>query len=182
MRLLASISGERPAKEVWLVPFLENEGGYRHDAFVSYAHADVEAVGDSHLKHWCQSFAEELRKEVSAELKRKHPVSPLFEMFLDESKRPDAAIDPALSLSAQLAQAIERAALLIVLMSPHFLNSDWCRKELRCWASSQAKKAGTPEGRIHVVRILPTDHGLWPNELRELVPAGPREIVPQGVV
>jgi hypothetical protein len=51
--------------------FLGVQGEYRYDAFVSYGHADVESVGDSHLKHWCQLFVDELRKEIAAELARK---------------------------------------------------------------------------------------------------------------
>jgi hypothetical protein len=96
-------------------------------------------------------------------------------MFMDESARPDAAVDPALPLSMQLHHAICGSALLLVLMSPHFLNSEWCRKELVYWAAAQVKKPGNPEGRIHVVRVLPTDDALWPNELREPAHAGERE-------
>ena len=99
-------------REISIVPFLGNEDGYLHDAFVSYAHADVEAIGNSPLKRWCQSFLEELRNEVVSELKQNQPESRLFDMFLDESNRPDAAVDPALPLSAQLLQAIHRSALL----------------------------------------------------------------------
>ena len=154
--------------------FLENQGEYRYDAFVSYGHADVELVGDSHLKHWCQLFVDELRKEIAAELARKQPRSRIVSMFLDDSTRPDAAVDPALPLSTQLHDAIRGSALLLVLMSPHFLNSAWCRKELQYWAATQAKKPGSPDGRIHVVRVLPTDDALWPDELREPAQAGER--------
>ncbi len=119
-------------------------------------------------------FIDELRKEIAAELVRKQPKSQIVSMFLDESTRPDAAVDPALPLSTQLDQAIRGSALLLVLMSPYFLNSEWCRRELGYWAAAQVKKAGNPEGRIHVVRVLPTDDALWPNELRESAHAGVR--------
>jgi hypothetical protein len=140
------------------MPFLGDQDGYLHDIFVSYAHADIEATGDSQLKRWCQLFAEELRKEIAAELRRKQPKSQIVSMFLDENPHPDASVDPSMPLSVQLDQAIRGSALLLVLMSPYFLNSDWCRKELACWVSVQTKKAGSPEGRIHVARVLPTDH------------------------
>jgi hypothetical protein len=158
------------------MPFVDTDDGYLHDVFVSYAHADVEAAGDSHIKRWCQQFSEELRKEIAAELRRKQPSSRIVSMFVDESARPDASVDPSLPLSEQLVQAIRGSALLLVLMSPYYLNSPWCRKELGYWAGTQANKAGSPEGRIHVARILPTDHALWPDELRErLRTGGPEE-------
>src|SRR5215472_15295617 len=102
------------------MPFLEHQDGYLHDVFVSYAHADVEAAGDSHIKRWCQQFGEELRKEIAAELRRDQPTSQIVSMFLDESARPDASIDPSLPLSGQLDQAtrIRAAARAYVSLLP----------------------------------------------------------------
>jgi hypothetical protein len=51
-------------------------------------------------------------------------------------------------------------------MSPHYLGSAWCEKELECWRRSQSKIGG-PERRTAVARIFKTDHKDWPAALKD---------------
>lgn len=55
---------------------------FEHDVFFSYAHADVDQVGDSETKAWCQRFANDLRQAL------KHiPEFAQLSLYLDENPR-----------------------------------------------------------------------------------------------
>ena len=102
-----------------------NRYGYSHDIFVSYSQGDVSGGGRSLLCDWSHQMADLLEKNVEAILRK--PVA----IFLDTDPREEAGVDPLDHLSNQLPQAIKGSALLKVLMSPHYLDSDWCKLELR---------------------------------------------------
>ena len=89
---------------------------FRHDVFVSYPHGDVNRAGSSPLKTWSQYFA----REPEAELQTT-PGLQGTAVFLDESKRPEQGLDASNPLTQQLRDAVSGAALLLLLMSPHYL-------------------------------------------------------------
>lgn len=133
---------------------------FRHDIFVSYSHGDVKGDGTSLLKTWSQGFARELEAEL-----RTTPGFQQVAVFLDESRRPEQGLAAADPLTAQLRDAAADAAFLLLLMSPHYLESAWCRDE-RGWWLEQAAKQVFPEigSRVFVARIWPANGG-WPGEL-----------------
>ncbi len=135
--------------------------GYLHDVFVSYSHGDVNKAGASLLKDWSLQFVDLLNENLSIVLR--HQVS----IFLDASKRQENAIDPLASLTDQLKGTIDKSAVLQVLMSPHYLHSGWCKKELEHWVNSQSNKLGNGERRISVARVFKTDHKDWPEALKD---------------
>jgi TIR domain len=91
---------------------------------VSYSHGDVNQAGNSLLKDWSVQFVDLLNKNLCIILR--HQVS----VFLDDSESHENALDRLASLTDQLKTKIEKSALLQVLMSPHYLGSEWCAKEL----------------------------------------------------
>jgi hypothetical protein len=135
--------------------------GYLHDVFVSYSHGDVNQAGTSLLKDWSTQFVDLLNDNLKTVL------GPQVSIFLDASKRHENAIDRLASLTNQLQEKIEKSALLHVLMSPHYLDSRWCRRELDLWVASQSGKPGNRERRVAVARVLETDHKHWPQALKD---------------
>src|SRR5512132_3467028 len=97
---------------------------FDYDLFISYAHGDFDQTGSSPLKSWSQIFAARLVEELRLSLEG----APLV-TFLDESERPGFGIDPTRSLTEQLQKAIHNSGLLVILMSPFYLKSDWCTRE-----------------------------------------------------
>jgi hypothetical protein len=137
------------------------EPDFRHDVFVSYSHGDVDASGNSPLKCWSQALARELEAEL-----RTTPGFQRSAVFLDESARSEQGLSTNDPLTAQLRAASGGAAFLLVLMSPHYLNSTWCSDERRWWLEEAAKQAFPEIGsRFFVARIWPTADADWPKEL-----------------
>src|SRR5262245_44969734 len=102
---------------------------YSLDAFVSYSHGDPRRLGDSSpLKRWSLALIKALRDDILA-------LSTEFdelEIWCDEQ------IDPTAKLTETLRDMVRSAAILIVLMSPRYLRSSWCRDE-REWFKSQVR-------------------------------------------
>lgn len=134
---------------------------FKFDLFISYAHGDFDQAGDSLLKTWSQIFAAEFAKELRLSFEGK----PLV-VFLDEDKRPAFGIDPTRHLTEQLRQKIQGSGLLVVLMSPFYLKSDWCKREVN-WFVAEAKRRLRGDGLLFVVRIWPTKAEDWPPELKD---------------
>jgi hypothetical protein len=141
------------------MPAYLEKHGYLHDIFISYSHGDTDQAGNSLLKDWSVQFVDLLNKNLSTVLQQ--PVS----IFLDDSKRHE--LDRLAAVTGQFKGKIEKSALLQVLMSPHYLEHVWCVKELELWAASQPAKVGSPDRRIAVARIIPTDYKKWPQTLKD---------------
>lgn len=134
---------------------------FRHDVFVSYSHGDVQGDGASPLKQWSQSFVQELRRELQFE------INAAIDIFIDESARPGQGVDRMAPLSDDLNTKIGAAAILLVLMSPQYLGSVWCGKELDWWVAAQADTGIAHATRIAVARVLPTGDAEWPKLLTD---------------
>jgi hypothetical protein len=135
--------------------------GFLHDIFVSYSHGDVDQAGASLLKDWSTQFIDLLNNNLKTVLRQQ------VSIFFDDNKRHENAVDRLASLTNQFNEKIEKSALLQVLMSPHYLDSQWCRKELVLWVTSQPCKPGNRERRIAVARVFETDHKQWPQALKD---------------
>ena len=133
---------------------------FKHDVFVSYSHGDSAGTGNSRLQAWSEAFAEELTKEL-----RVLPNGGAeFSIFLDNSGRPGAGIDPMEALTRQLQGEVAMSASLLVLMSPHYLGSKWCGAERQWWYEKQSELELPVDGRIAIARIWRTDEA-WPEHL-----------------
>jgi hypothetical protein len=134
---------------------------FLHDVFVSYSHGDVDGSGGSPLKTWSIAFVRELQDELKIIPQLRSP-----SVFLDQSPRPEQGLDAGNPLTAQLQGAASRAALLLLLMSPHYLRSKWCQDERKWWLEGTLADA-FPEldSRILISRVWPTRDDEWPKEL-----------------
>src|SRR5262245_13268568 len=132
------------------------------DVFFSYSHAVFPGESNTELKRWSQTLAKDLREELS--------LSGLanLSLYLDTSARTDESVDPTEKLGCQLKTKVSSAALLTLLMTPHYLRSVWCTRERVWWQERHHPDTLSVGGRIFVARVLPTDEGDWPEKLKGL--------------
>src|SRR5262245_10349259 len=130
-----------------------------HDLFVSYSHGS-DAGGAAFLQKWSEAFAQELERELKTDAK----VRDSLRVFLDKDLRPGQGVDPLDPLSQQLQDDVAAAGVLVVLMSPDYLRSKWCKNEREWWCERQGELGLSVNGRIAVVRIMPTTED-WPAPL-----------------
>jgi hypothetical protein len=126
------------------------------DVFVSYSHGDPRGVGDSPLKQWTIKLVRELEGEIRS-------VDTEFDgldVWCDE------LIDPTLHLTPELRAKVRTSGVLMIMMSPRYLSSTWCKDEL-AWFRDQIAARSGDHGRVFVVRVLPTDETAWPEFLRD---------------
>jgi hypothetical protein len=133
-----------------------------YDIFVTYSHGDSDGVGESRLELWSAGFTRELEAEL-----RVHPrFGRSVRVFFDQHPDPKQRIDPMVGLTDQLKDALTGTAVLTVLMSPHYLRSEWCRAEREWWHEKQAALGIPLDGRIAVAHVWPTDEP-WPFPLSD---------------
>lgn len=131
---------------------------FDHDLFVSYSHGS-DGEGEAFLQGWSEAFAKALERELRANRKVRD-----LRVFLDKGHRQGHSVDPLLPLNEQLKREIEGSGLLVVLMSLDYLGSAWCKDERDWWQAHQTKRGMSCNGRVAVVRILPTEE-RWPDFL-----------------
>lgn len=136
---------------------------FAYDLFLTYSHGDPDQTGASKLAQWSLGFA----KELESELKENPNFAKDLKIFYDTHPQPAQAVDPMAALPQQLRADLERAALLAVLLSPHYLRSAWCRSERDWWWSQQGQSRLPIDGRVALIRIWPTDDQV-PDELKDL--------------
>jgi hypothetical protein len=131
------------------------------DLFISYSHG-ADADGTPYLQQWSAAFALELERELRADRKFRNDLR----LFLDQDDRPGLGLDPLTPLTPQLHEKIAKSALLVVLMSPDYLASNWCKDERESWCAQQVQLGLPAENRLAVVKIWPTTDP-WPPALTD---------------
>jgi hypothetical protein len=69
-------------------------------------------------------------------------------------------------LTDQLRTTVERSCLLLIVMSPRYLASAWCKDEL-AWFEGQFVERRKGLGRVFIVRAVSTDESKWPRCLKD---------------
>ncbi len=129
--------------------------GNDHDLFVSYAHLDNEPSAPG-AAGWVDLTVDKLQHEVRQRLGRRD-----FTIWTD---RQLAANYP---LTDELMRAISRSAMLLVVMSPSYLASDWCTKERRAFLS--LIKDRVRDGSVFLIEHLRVEDSKVPAEFQELI-------------
>src|SRR5215472_13286109 len=132
--------------------------GYAHDVFLSYTHTDDQLEFG---QRWVSEFTGQLRARL--EIVSGHTV----DIWRDEEK-----LGAADRFNDTIANAIRNSAVLLVVLSPSYFNSDYCRKE-RAEFYGQTKRDGkeTIAGKARVVKAAKLRVPLerYPADLRELL-------------
>ena len=114
--------------------------GFRYDLFISYAQADNSDA-------WVEKFQTQLIGELVRLLGR-----PLSEktVFLDKLR-----LQVAQSYPDELDKAARESALLVALLSPSYVTSDWCNRERQVFQTALPPGAAFAECLVSV-RLRPT--------------------------
>jgi|ERR1043166_1512926 hypothetical protein len=129
---------------------------YEYDVFVSYSHGRREANGDKPLKDWTWELISKLATDIPT-------VDPEFEAL---NIWMDRQLDPTTLLTPELRTKVTQSAVLMVVMSPLYLMSSWCKDELE-WFKQQVRARLRDQGRVFVVRAVDSDESKWPDFLRD---------------
>jgi hypothetical protein len=139
---------------------------FEHDVFFSYAHADVDQVGDAETKAWCQRFAKDLRLAL-----KRFPDFASLSLYLDKSPRAAERLDETAELTPSLRAAAGRTALLCAVMSPWYLKSEWRAKERQWWhdgARALPPPIASGFDRAFICRLMDTIEDEWPELFKDL--------------
>jgi TIR domain len=128
---------------------------YDHDIFVSYAH-------QGQLGPWTLRLQQELAEALNLILFLKPP-GKVVDVWVDEELRYN------LELTPQLQERVTGSALLVVIMSPFYLSSTWCGKEVT-WFAEVTRSRIAPRARVFVIHAQPTERSAWPPPLADLEP------------
>ena len=132
-----------------------------YDIFISYGHIDDEdPAGD--VKGWVDHFVERLPRLVSANLGCQPKI------WRDERSLTGDAL-----LTAAIGEGIQNSLVLVPIVSPRYVQSDWCRRELETFCK-RAPLPGVPAHRSRVFKVIKTPllfhfKKQEPEELRELI-------------
>ena len=92
--------------------------GYEHCVFVSYASVDnIRPVGAE--TGWVETLVQELRRALAEELGRLE----YAKIWMDYQLGPNDSLTPT------IIEAIEKSAVLLIILSPGYLESQWCKLE-----------------------------------------------------
>ncbi|UGY16749.1 toll/interleukin-1 receptor domain-containing protein [Bradyrhizobium septentrionale] len=127
---------------------------YDLDVFVSYSHGNAPGDANSPLMRWTHSLIRELKREIQA-----------VEVEFDElTLWWDDLIDPTVDLTDELREKVRSSGILMIVMSPRYLASSWCKDELE-WFRQQVHDRARDRGRVFVIRALRTNESDWPEFL-----------------
>ena len=135
--------------------------GFEFDLFFSYAHGDVRGKGDAQLKRWSKQLYQALGDTLDS-LNLKPPPR----IFFDESDEPADGLDRAAHLAPELVEKVGASALLQIVMSPQYLESEWCRRELAAFEKATAERGGV-SGRVFIAKAMDTEDLPWPAALTD---------------
>ena len=123
--------------------------GYAYDIFVSYAHLDNEAVVPE--DGWVTAFLRRLPSKVQT----RRTARPMWN---------DSRLAGHVEITPEILAAVRGSAFLVIVMSPSYLNSEWCQRERTAFLDVVAERA---QSRLFMVHLLETDREARPKVLRE---------------
>lgn len=134
---------------------------HKYDIFISYGHLDDEdPAGD--VKGWVDLLVERLPRLVSNNLG-----------YLPTVWRDERSLRGNDLLTAAISEGVTTSLLLIPILSPRYVQSDWCRRELEAFCQSEPPP-GAPAFRSRIFKIIKTPLLFHlakkePEALRELI-------------
>jgi hypothetical protein len=136
--------------------------GFDHDLFVSYAHLDNDPMGVE-VEGWVKpsdGWVDALVKKVQSELS-KRVGSGQVRAYMDPQLDGNRPITP------ELLSAVRRSALLMVVMSPSYLHSEWCKRERHAFLATVQSRVES--GSVFVVHARQVERKDIPSEFGDLL-------------
>jgi TIR domain len=135
------------------MPYLSSDT-YDHDIFVSYAHVDDAPLpgGD---QGWVTTFTTCVKTKLAQKLGR----NDAYSLWMDYELRGGQPI------TSHILGRVQRSAMLLVVLSPGYIASDWCRRELETFAGLISENQGR---RMFVVELDRLDEAERPYHLADL--------------
>ena len=122
--------------------------GYENDIFVSYAWVDNKPIQGIDMG-WVSHLVDTLENILAQTLGR----ADLFELWMDKKRESNTV-----RLTTEIVEKVERSATLLAVLSPGYIESQWCMKELDCFIAKMTTSPKGSLGRIFVVEK--TGYGL----------------------
>ena len=134
---------------------------HKYDIFISYGHLDDEDPGGD-MKGWVDLLVERLPRLVSNNLG-----------YLPNIWRDERSLHGNDLLTAAISEGVTTSLLLIPIVSPRYVQSDWCRRELEAFCQSEPPP-GSPTFRSRIFKVIKTPLLFHlakkePEPLRELI-------------
>src|SRR5688572_26505040 len=116
----------------------------RNDIFISYCHKDDQPFGDGG-KRWVTDFHEDLRTRTQHYLGRA------------VSAWRDGKLTGTDVFSDEIAAQIGASAVLVSILSPSYLASEWCRREVQTFMLGAGASGGPRVGNaLRLVKVMKT--------------------------
>lgn len=132
---------------------------FERDIFISYCHTDNEnPIGDGWIEVFHQILALRLRQILGVR-------SPEQEVHFWR----DTRLQGNEAFAAVLEQELAKVALVVSVMSPSYVHSDWCKRELRSFCCAAQGRGGLTVGnktRVFKVIKTPVERDMHPAELQ----------------
>ena len=118
---------------------------YEHDIFVSYAH--VNDIPDPNVKKgWVTTLVEGLRSRLTQNLGREEKYS----LWTDHQLARYVQITP------EIMDTLQKTAILLVILSPGYIESEWCQRERNAYLNMVQERAGSDLG-VFIVEYTKID-------------------------
>lgn len=127
-----------------------------YDIFVSYAHADDDVPSGADYG-WVTTFVEELKKILRRKLGGKGA-----SVWMDHALAANDIVDQ------ELVDMVKASRTLVMFLSPGYLQSVWCSKELGLFLETNA--AHKNKESVFIVELEPRPREKWHPRLQTLTP------------
>jgi hypothetical protein len=127
------------------------------DIFISYAHIDDRPFGDT--KGWVTNLHERLKVRL-AQLLGAEP-----SIWWDGRLQGDQYF------AGEIGDRVGETELLVTVVTPRYVNSTWCRGELREFCERAARRAGEARNHSRIFKVVktPVPEEHQPDEVRNLL-------------
>ena len=135
--------------------------GYNNDVFISYSHIDNQPIG-APGSGWVDIFHEHLQNFVNVHLGRRTDVWR------------DKRLTGAEVFSDEIEQQLRSSAVLVSVISPGYMRSEWCNRELIGFTKAAQDRGSLRAGNLQrVVKVLrlPVERSVLPPLLDEVLGA-----------
>jgi TIR domain len=160
----AAIPSEQPGACPWTHMSVEDVQhrdtlamGFDHDVFISYTHIDDRPLSEGQ-QGWIATLAEALNIRL-AQLLGEDP-----RIWRDKKLSGNDRFDQ------EIIEQLVHTAVLVAVLSPRYVRSEWCCKELKAFAEHAHKTGGLVlDNKSRVFKVVKTPVNQQPDEIRNLL-------------